>query len=158
MDEQEWIKAPINIVNVFQLSSPTKRLAFNILIQGIIVSVALLMVPVPSGEFIADCVGNWLWFVVLPLVHSWLTVVTPSCWSVDGGSSYLGSVPTKLCFFPLPILCIPYHFCQRIDRHREPEYWLEVSYLYILLWFSFKFRDRFLFRDCSDSNAQAVHL
>lgn len=55
-----WIKAPVNIVNVFQLSSPTKRLAFNILIQGIIVSVALLMVPVPSGEFIADFVGNWL--------------------------------------------------------------------------------------------------
>lgn len=58
MNSTQRIKALVNIVdvNVFQLSSPTKRLAFNILIQGIIVSVALLMVPVPSGEFVADCV------------------------------------------------------------------------------------------------------
>lgn len=45
---------------MLQLSSPTKQLAFNILIQGIFVSVALLMVPVPSGEHVADFVENWL--------------------------------------------------------------------------------------------------
>lgn len=81
--------------------SRTKRLAFNILIQGINCISCLT-----NGTSAFRWVYCWLcWKLAVIcctafLVYRWLIVVMPSCWSLDGGSSYLDSVPTKLCIFP----------------------------------------------------------
>lgn len=81
---------------------------------------------------------------------------------MDGGSSYLGSVPTELCISPDQFYAFPVIFVKELmDRENLSIGWkfhIHISCCDSVLNLETGFKFMFLFRDCLDSNAHAASL